>query len=96
MNLKRYFWILTILGVILVLLSFILGFYNKEWASMIGTISTVVSIILAMGSFIYSFISGEETLQHLNEMRAQYETLVKKLNDELSKTNYGQKKYRKY
>lgn len=91
MDLKKYFWILTILGAALVLFSIILGFYDKDLASTIGIISTIVSIILAMGSFIYSFISGEKTLQYLNEIKAQNDALVDRLNYELSKANYGQK-----
>ena len=91
MDLKKCFWILTILGTVLVFFSIILGFCDKDWASVIGIISTVVSIILAMGSFIYSFISGEKTLQYLNEIKAQNDALVERLNYELSKANYGQK-----
>ena len=75
----------------MVLFSIILGFYDKDLASTIGIISTIVSIILAMGSFIYSFISGEKTLQYLNEIKAQNDALVDRLNYELSKANYGQK-----
>lgn len=91
MDLKKYFWILTILGAALVLFSIILGFCDMELASTIGIISTIVSIILAMSSFIYSFISGEKTLQYLNEIKAQNDALVDRLNYELSKANYGQK-----
>lgn len=91
MRLRKYFWVLTVLGLILVLLSVILGFCNQDWASTIGMVSTIVSIILGMGSFIYSFISGEQTLQYLNEIKAQNDTLVERLNYELSKANYGQK-----
>ena len=91
MDLKKCFWILTTLGTVLVFLSIILGFCDEDWASMIGIISTVVSIILAMGSFMYSFISGEKTLQYLNEIKEQNDALVERLNYELSKANYGQK-----
>lgn len=91
MVLRRCFWILTILGLVLVLFSIILGFYNKDLASVVGTISSIVSIILGMSSFIYSFVSGEKTLQYLDEIKAQNDALVQKLNYELSKANYGQK-----
>ena len=91
MDLKKYFWILTIIGTVLIFFSIILGFCNKDLASMIGMISTIVSIILAMGSFVYSFISGEKTLQYLNEIKAQNDALIERLNYELSKANYGQK-----
>lgn len=75
----------------MVFFSIILGICDKDLASTIGSISTIVSIILAMGSFIYSFISGEKTLQYLNEIKAQNDALVDRLNYELSKANYGQK-----
>lgn len=91
MYLRKYFWILTVLGILSAVLSIILGFCNKDWASTVGTISTVVSIILGMSSFIYSFVSGEKTLQYLNEMKSQNDTLVQRLNSELSKENYGKK-----
>ena len=91
MDFKKYFWILTILGAVLVFLSIILGFCNKDLASTVGIISTIVSIVLGMSSFIYSFISGEKTLQYLNEIKAQNDALVERLNYELSKANYGQK-----
>ena len=91
MVLRRYFWILTILGLVLVLFSIILGFCNKDLALVVGTISSIVSIILGMSSFIYSFVSGEKTLRYLDEIKAQNDALVQKLNYELSKANYGQK-----
>lgn len=91
MRLRKYFWLLTVLGLLLASLSIILGFCNQDLASTIGMVSTIVSIILGMGSFIYSFVSGEQTLQYLNEIKAQNDTLVERLNYELSKANYGQK-----
>ena len=88
---KKYFWILTILGLLLVAGSIGLGFFNKDLASTIGTISTVISIILGISSFVYSFLSGEKTLQYLDEMKAQNDSLVERINMELAKNNYGRK-----
>ena len=91
MDLKKCFWGLSISGLVLVFLSIVLGFFSENLAAAAGTISTVLSIILAMGSFVYSFISGEKTLEHLNEIKAQNDALIERLNHELSKANYGQK-----
>lgn len=65
--------------------------FNDDLASLLGNISTVISIILAISSFIYSFISGEQTLKLLDEIRAQNSSLVDRINFELSKDNYDKK-----
>ena len=79
---------LIIIGILLVLLSIILAFYNQDISSMFSTISTIISIILGARSFVYTYVSGEETLNHLHEIKSQNDRLVSKINQELSKENY--------
>lgn len=79
---------LIIIGILLVFLSIILAFYNHDISSMVSTISTIISIILGAGSFVYTYVSGEETLNHLDEIKSQNDRLVSKINQELSKENY--------
>ncbi len=80
---------LMILSVILIIFAIILGFIDYEISSCIGMISTIVSILLAIFSFVYTYISGKETLDNLDEIKRQNYILVQKINDELSKSNYN-------
>ena len=64
---------------------------DRNVSSFVGTISTIVSIVLGMMSFIYSYVSGKQTLEYLNEIKEENDKLVERLNYELSKENYGDK-----
>lgn len=79
---------LIVTGILLVFLSICLAIYNQDISSMFSTISTIISIILGAGSFVYTYVSGEETLNHLDEIKSQNDRLVSKINYELSKENY--------
>lgn len=60
-------------------------------SNVIGIISTILSIILGVVSIIYTYISGKETMNVLEEIKRQNSRLVDKINYELSKDNYNDK-----
>lgn len=82
------FLIIACLGVIASVVSVVLLSLTKNSSSTVGVISTIVSIVLGAISIIYTFFSGQKSLETLNNMEKQYDALVKKINQEISKDNY--------
>lgn len=80
-----------ILGILLIVGSIIVYFCSKDLSLLFGTLSTIVSIILGISSFIYTYVSGKESLQTLNEIKKQNDKLIERLNQELMKGNLGHK-----
>lgn len=86
---RKILTVLMVIGIVLIIVSIGLGICDKDLSLTLGTISTIISIILGAGSFIYTYVSGEETLHHLDEMKSQNDRLIRRLNQELAKDNYG-------
>ena len=68
----------------------VLLFAQNSIASILGVISTIVSIVLGIMSIGYTFISGQKTLENLDHIQTQYSSLVEKINRELSSDNYDE------
>lgn len=84
-----YIWLLGICGLFLSTLALYIGLKNKDLANSIGIISTIISILLAVISGVYTLVSGEKTLRYLDEIKKQNSDLIDRLNYELSKENFG-------
>ena len=81
-------FVFALVGILLAFASAIIFFFNKEFSSGVGVFSTVISILLGIYSIIYTYVSGQETLKLLQDIKERERRLVDKINHELSKDNY--------
>lgn len=86
----RFVFVISVIGIILAFLSAILYLTNCSWSNSIGVFSTIISIVLGLVSIIYTYISGEKTIQVLDEIEKQNKSLVNKIVFELSDSNFDE------
>ena len=80
--------IVSIVAIVLLIVStFIFPFLGIK-SSALGDIATVISIVLAIVSIIYTYVSGEKTVENMDEIRHQSKNLVNQIIHERSKNNY--------
>jgi len=84
-----FFFIFGVVAVVLAVLSYV--FKNLSFSSMIGVISTIISIVLSAIAILYTFFSGKNTLELLNKIKEQNKQLVEKIEHELLKDAYDDK-----
>ena len=88
MNKLKLPFIITLLGIALTVASAVVYLVGcGDWATGLSIASTGISIVLGFFSIIYTYISGQKTLENLNKIEAQYNSLVEKINLELSDSN---------
>lgn len=85
MNKMKCAFTISCIAILLVIISVILE--QPGWSNGLSIVSTALSIVLALISIVYTYISGQNTLKNLNDMKQQYDSLVQKINYELSKNN---------
>lgn len=90
MNLIKFCRVVVIIGLFITFLSAILLLTNGKYSEFVGIVSTIISIVLGFVSIVYTYISGQDTLKTLNEIRNENSKLVEKINYELSKNNYDE------
>ena len=90
MNLMKFCRVVVIIGLFITFLSAILLLTNGKYSEFVGIVSTIISIVLGFVSIVYTYISGQDTLKTLNEIRNENSKLVEKINYELSKNNYDE------
>ena len=66
---------------------FSIFFKLSDWTTVIGLISTVISIILGLISIAYTFVSGQETLKALDDIEKKYSDLCDMNNEVLLSNN---------
>ncbi len=83
-----------LIGIILVILSFVTAFIQYEIAQKIslicGTISAIVSIVLSVVATIYSYLSGKEMKELLNNINNGNITIVNNIKAEKLKKALGE------
>lgn len=88
MNKLKVAFIVTLIGIALTVAAAVAYLTGcGDWASGLSIASTGISIALGFFSIIYTYISGQKTLDNLNEIEVQYNSLVNKINLELSASN---------
>ena len=71
--------IVSIVAIVLLIVStFIFPFLGIK-SSALGDIATVISIVLAIVSIIYTYVSGEKTVENMDEIRHQSKNLVNQI-----------------
>lgn len=90
MKLVKSTRIIAIIGIILAFISAIIFWINGSYGDVVSIASTIISIILGLISIVYTYVSGEETLKTLNEIKKENRSLVEKINYELAKNNYDE------
>ncbi len=84
----RILVLVSIIAIVLLIVStFIFPFFGIK-SSTLGDIATVISIVLAVVSIVYTYVSGEKTVENMNEIRHQSKNLVNQIIHERSKNNY--------
>lgn len=86
MRLKALYFT-AILGIVGVIVSAYLYGTDDNWASMIGSISTIISIVLGVISIVYTYVSGQATIDLMNQIVNHNASLVEKINSDLAKGN---------
>ena len=83
--------ILSSVGLTLCLVVSVLAIFKlSDWSTVLGIISTVISIILGLISIAYTFVSGQETLKALDDIEKKYSDLCEMNNAALLSTNLGE------
>lgn len=82
--------ILAVIGVVFAFISAILFLIGNSCVDAISVASTIISIILGFISIVYTYVSGEETLKTLKEIKKENHSLIQKINHELTKNNYDE------
>ncbi len=80
--------IISILGIMLSFISLILGILGCMWTDAIATSATIISIVLAFVSIIYTYKSGEETLNTLIDIREENKCLVNQITKDMCNDNF--------
>lgn len=83
-------WILAVIGIVSSLIAAIMLLRDCAYGDAVSTVSTSISVVLGIISILYTYVSGEETLKALNEIRRENQSLVQKINYELAKNNYDE------
>ena len=83
------FFVFGVVAVVLVVFSYV--FKNLSYSSVIGVISTIMSIILSAIAMLYTFYSGKNTLELLNNIETQNKQLVARIEHELMRDAYDEK-----
>lgn len=84
------FFVFSVIGLLLALISSILFWIGCDWAGAVGVFSTIISIILSVISLIYTYCSGVQTIKVLRKIENQNTILVKKISKELGQLNYNE------
>jgi len=71
------------IAILMIIASLILLVFNISIATTISIISTIMSILLSIAAILYTFISGNETLNLLNKIENQHKKFVAKINEDL-------------
>ena len=89
---KKIFFLSFVFGVIAVILVLVSSFWgNNNASTVLGMISTIISIVLSVVAIIYTYVSGKSTLDLLDEIKKQNEALVKKIVQDAVANGLGQK-----
>jgi len=88
---KNKIWLFFIIGGIAIILALLSLVTELRFAAVFGTISTITSIILGIIAMLYTWLSGERTLNLLNQIEVQNEKLVAKINQDLLRDAYDEK-----
>lgn len=80
-------YVVAIFGIVGVIVSAYQYGQNNDWTNLIGSISTIVSIVLGIVSIAYTYVSGQETIDAINQINSHHTRLVEKINSDLAKGN---------
>lgn len=86
----KIIYIIAGIGIVLSIMAAFLYLIDCNWSGAIGAVSTIISIVLGIVSMLYTYISGKETVETLEEMKRQNRRLVDKINHEISKGNFNE------
>lgn len=87
----RAVYVIAGIGLALSVVSAFLYLIDCNWSNAISAVSTIISIALGLVSIVYTYISGKETMETLEEIKRQNSKLVDKINYEISKDNYNER-----
>lgn len=82
------FIIVSIIALLLIIISSLIFLISGIESSTLADIATIISVVLAVVSILYTYKSGEETLKNLDEISKQSENLVNQIIHERSKDNF--------
>ena len=85
-SLKGVYFI-AILGLVGVLASVCLYFKDNNCANLIGSLSTIISILLGVVSIAYTYVSGQKTIDAIQQINDHHALFVEKINSDLAKGN---------
>lgn len=82
------FIIVSIIALLLIIISSLVFLIRGVESSTFADIATIISVVLAVVSILYTYKSGEETLKNLDEISKQSESLVNQIIRERSRDNF--------
>jgi cell shape-determining protein MreC len=88
---KKRIALFFVFGVIAIIMAILSGFFiNSGFGSIIGIISTIMSVLLSVTAMFYTYFSGTKTLELLEKIEAQNKKLADKINLDLLKDAYDE------
>lgn len=90
MKIVKFTVVFAIIAIIASLLSGSFFLLKCDWAGAVGIVATGLSVILSVVSIIYTYVSGNQTLDVINTIKAQNKEFIEKIKEDILKNNFNE------